>query len=615
MTNQADRAINITIKEVELVEVGKEKHDETLAKIEAKADKAEVDSLKKTVNENQTQLQEQLQSQSEIINTKLDESQVKALIAEAELDDLTLEQVQEEVIKRVADKASTQAVNEANQAQDAKINAKADISYVDGIKQSLQDKDAELEQSLASKANASALDELKEQLTAFVGSDIEDKPTNQRVDEIARSVETKADKEHAHSVGDITGLTETLASKADATHAHSLDDITGLNDKLSTLASSEAVNTLQEQVQSQSELISGKLDEEAVKALIAEAELDDLTLEQVQQEIIKQVADKASSRAVAEANQAQDTKIDSKADTSYVDNIKQSLEDKDGELEESLAGKANAAHTHSFDEITDKPETYTPSEHSHTIDDITGLNDRLSTLVTNEALQNLLKQYSPITVKTTVEQLQNSLEAKADNTQLESLRELIESVSGELTAKIQELSQQLKQMTTASSKEPRSEESRSDVPDPAPARAEEPVAVSDETDDAIEGQDPEIKRIIDNLTLDSYQEVMGNDKRPVNTTIFDRVRIKFNKEVEDSSWATDFPSVLFNKDSEGYYTATNVNGATMLSGYFSMYDAEDPSVQIVEVVFIDRGVKYVKKFDLIPEDDTDRRQRKYSNTW
>lgn len=378
---------------------------------------------------------------------------------------------------------------------------------------------------------------------------------------------------------------------------------------------SENQTQLQEQLQSQSDRINTKLDEVSVKALIAEAELDDLTLEQVQQEIIKQVADKASSRAVTEANQAQDTKIDSKADTSYVDNIKQSLEDKDGELEESLAGKANAAHTHSFDEITDKPETYTPSGHNHTVDDITGLNDRLSTLVSDETLQNLLKQYSPITVKTTVEQLQNSLEAKADNTQLESLRGLIESVSSELTAKIQKLSDQLQEAAAHPPKGTKSEEVHQDAPDPAPARAEEPVAVSDETDDAIEGQDPEIKRIIDNLTLDSYQEVMGNDKRPVNTTTFDKVRIKFNKEVEDSSWVTDFPSIRFNKDSEGYYTATNVDGGTMLSGYFSMYDAEDPSVQIVEVVFIDRGVKYVKKFDLIPEDDTDRRQRKYSNTW
>lgn len=373
---------------------------------------------------------------------------------------------------------------------------------------------------------------------------------------------------------------------------------------------SENQTQLQEQLQSQSDRINTKLDEEAVKALIAEAELDDLTLEQVQQEVIKQVADKASSRAVAEANQAQDTKIDSKADTSYVDNIKQSLEDKDGELEESLAGKANAAHTHSFDEITDKPETYTPSEHSHTIDDITGLNDRLSTLVTNEALQNLLKQYSPITVKTTVEQLQNSLEAKADNTQLESLRELIESVSGELTAKIQKLSDQLQEVNTRLAKGTKSEEVHQDAPDPAPARAEEPVAVSDTVDEVIEGQDPEIKAIIDNLRLESYQEVMGNDG--LQGTTFDKVQIKFNKEVKYNSWGSYIDHATFAKDDRGYYTAKNVNGGVALAGIFNDVYAEgrdDTSVQVVEVVFTNGGVRYVKKFDLIPDDDTDRKVR------
>lgn len=122
MTNQADQTLSIAIKEVEMVQIGKEKHDEMLAKIETKADKTAVDSVKNTVSENQTQLQEQLQSLDTKVDAKLDETQVKALIAEAELDDLTLEQVQEEVIKQVADKASTQAMTEANETQDAKIN-------------------------------------------------------------------------------------------------------------------------------------------------------------------------------------------------------------------------------------------------------------------------------------------------------------------------------------------------------------------------------------------------------------------------------------------------------------------------------------------------------------
>lgn len=291
MTNQADRAINITIKEVELVEVGKEKHDETLAKIEAKADKAELDSLKNTVSENQTQLQEQLQSQDEKINTKLDESQVKALIAEAELDDLTLEQVQQEIIKQVADKATTQAV-------------------------------------------------------------------------------------------------------------------------------------------------------------------------------------------------------------------------------------------------------------------------------------------------------------------------------AELTAKIQKLSDQMQEVNTRLAKQIKGGKVHQGAPDPAPARAEEPVAVSDTADEVIEGQDPEIKAIIDNLRLESYQEVMGNDG--LQGTNFDKVQIKFNKEVKYNSWSSYIDHATFAKDGRGYYTAKNVNGGVGLAGIFNgIYDEgrDDTSVQVVEVVFINGGVRYVKKFDLIPDDDTDRKVR------
>lgn len=448
-------------------------------------------------------LQEQLQSQSELINAKLDEETVRRLIAEAELDDLTLEQVQQEVIRYAATRASEEVTTEANEAQNAKIDAKADIAYVNEIKQSLEGKasvvsleeirrqltsliesehlrdettkrelqelrdtlgnkisNTELSSGLQNKVNTSAFIEKvgeltqsietkadrdhRHSLTDIIGlsSALDDKATNIQVDtkvreakrELNETIQTKADRVHTHQMSDVEGLSNALDSKANTTHTHSLDDITGLNVKLSTLASSESVNNLQEQVESHSGLISNKLDEGAVKALIAEAKLDNLTLEQVQQEIITKVADKATTQAMTEANQEQDIKIEAKADIDYVDGIKRSLENKDIEIERSLAGKANTAHTHSFNDITDKPSTYTPSEHNHRVDDITGLNDRLSALVTDESLQNLLRQYSPISVKTTVEELQNSLETKANNTQIESLRELIESVTSELSS-------------------------------------------------------------------------------------------------------------------------------------------------------------------------------------
>lgn len=285
-TQQQDAKIDTVTKQIESqVELLNNKYDDVLSKVETKAEKEEVDTLKNTINKKDTQLQEQLQSHSELINTKTDEERVRALIAEAELDDLTIEQVQEEVIKRVADKASTQAMTEANEAQDAKIEAKADISYVDDIKE-----------SLLSKANKNELQEVKDiletkvsntELSAGLQNKVNTTTFNQKVSEITQNIEIKADKNHTHLISDINGL----------------------SDALSTKATNETVNNLQEQVQFHFELISGKLDEEAVKVLIAEAELDDLTLEQVQQEVIKNVADKASSEAVNEANRKQDDKI------------------------------------------------------------------------------------------------------------------------------------------------------------------------------------------------------------------------------------------------------------------------------------------------------------------
>lgn len=53
--------------------------------------------------------------------------EVRQMIAEAELDDLTLEQVQEKILAAVADKAAKQAVDEANREQDARIAALEDM--------------------------------------------------------------------------------------------------------------------------------------------------------------------------------------------------------------------------------------------------------------------------------------------------------------------------------------------------------------------------------------------------------------------------------------------------------------------------------------------------------
>lgn len=84
--------------------------------------------------------------------------------------------------------------------------------------------------------------------------------------------------------------------------------------------------------QTVNEALAQVISRDEVALMIKEAELDDLTLEEVQQSILAAVADKAASDAANEANAAQDARIDS--------------------LSAQLASKANTAHTHQMSQIT-----------------------------------------------------------------------------------------------------------------------------------------------------------------------------------------------------------------------------------------------------------------------
>lgn len=72
--------------------------------------------------EAQTAYQSFKQEVMDTLTTIISRDEVHQMIAEAELDDLTLEQVQEKILKAVADKAAKQAVDEANREQDARID-------------------------------------------------------------------------------------------------------------------------------------------------------------------------------------------------------------------------------------------------------------------------------------------------------------------------------------------------------------------------------------------------------------------------------------------------------------------------------------------------------------
>ncbi len=91
--------------------------------------------------------------------------------------------------------------------------------------------------------------------------------------------------------------------------------------------------------QTVNEALAQVISRDEVALMIKEAELDDVTHEDVQQAILAAVADKSASEAVNEANAAQDAAIAT---------LISQLED----ITKQLAAKANTSHTHPMSQIT-----------------------------------------------------------------------------------------------------------------------------------------------------------------------------------------------------------------------------------------------------------------------
>lgn len=91
--------------------------------------------------------------------------------------------------------------------------------------------------------------------------------------------------------------------------------------------------------QTVNEALAQVISREEVALMIKEAELDDVTHEDVQQAILAAVADKSASEAVNEANAAQDAAI-----AALISQLEA--------ITEQLAAKANTTHTHPMSQIT-----------------------------------------------------------------------------------------------------------------------------------------------------------------------------------------------------------------------------------------------------------------------
>lgn len=101
----------------------------------------------------------------------------------------------------------------------------------------------------------------------------------------------------------------------------------------------------------------------------------------------------ATSSAVSSAIQSQNKKIEQKADSSFVQWVAQTAQtalNTANEAKQTAESKAPIQHTHSWDELLNKPEAFTPSTHKHKATDI----ENIGEVVTQAAVKKALGEVS-----------------------------------------------------------------------------------------------------------------------------------------------------------------------------------------------------------------------------
>lgn len=151
--------------------------------------------------------------------------------------------------------------------------------------------------------------------------------TNDDVEALETEVAGKANSTHSHAQSDITGLATALGNKANASHTHETGDITGLDTALSGKAAASHTHSLDD------------VSETTAKKIMTADERTKL------------------SGIAAGANKY-----------THPNSHPASM----------ITGLADVATTGSYNDLSNKPTTMTPTSHTHAQSDVTGLSTALS---------------------------------------------------------------------------------------------------------------------------------------------------------------------------------------------------------------------------------------------
>lgn len=209
--------------------------------------------------------------------------------------------------------------------------------------------------------------------------------TNDDVEALETEVADKANSTHSHAQSDITGLATALGNKANASHTHETGDITGLDTALSGKAAASHTHSLDDVSETTAKKIMTADERTKLSGIAAGANktvvdtaMSSTSTNPVQNKAVNSALGNKVDKVTGKGLSTNDYTTDEKTKLAGIAAGANKYTHPTSHPASMITGLADVATTGSYNDLSNKPTTMTPTAHTHAQSDVTGLATALS---------------------------------------------------------------------------------------------------------------------------------------------------------------------------------------------------------------------------------------------
>jgi len=202
---------------------------------------------------------------------------------------------------------------------------------------------------------------------------------------LATALQGKAAASHSHAQSDITGLATALGNKANASHTHETGDITGLDTALSGKAAASHTHSLDDVSETTAKKIMTADERTKLSGIAAGANktvvdtaMSSTSTNPVQNKAVNSALGNKVDKVTGKGLSTNDYTTDEKTKLAGIAAGANKYTHPTSHPASMITGLADVATTGSYNDLSNKPTTMTPTAHTHAQSDVTGLATALS---------------------------------------------------------------------------------------------------------------------------------------------------------------------------------------------------------------------------------------------